>query len=52
MYMKTSAPTCGIDDRRTEWDPTVKAWVCISCGAYWTETNGADYAPPKESDNT
>lgn len=45
---KATTPTCGIDSRPTEWDAEVKAWVCTRCGSYWTETNGADYAPPKE----
>jgi hypothetical protein len=53
VYMatkKAATPTCGIDDRPTVWDPEVKAWRCTRCGAYWTTTNGADYAPPKEND--
>ena len=44
-------PACGIDDRPTEWDPDLKAWICTKCKARWTHINGADYAPPKETDD-
>jgi transposase-like protein len=48
---KIKTPECGIDNRNTEWDTEVQAWRCPRCGSYWTTANGADYAPPKETED-